>query len=64
MYLNVFLVYFNIFIVYLNVFIGYFNVFIDNVIGILPPHSHYNVSAMRIHLHICFFIIHNEHCFH
>jgi hypothetical protein len=30
------------------------NVFIDNVIGILPSHSHCNVFAMHTHLHFFF----------
>jgi hypothetical protein len=51
---NVFQMYLNIFMVYLNVFIIFFNVFTAFVIGILPLHSHCNVSPMRTYLRICF----------
>jgi hypothetical protein len=65
MYLNVFSIFlifiynylpclFNVFAVHFNVFIMYLNIFINIVIGILPSHSHYNVYAMRPHLHIYF----------
>jgi hypothetical protein len=30
------------------------NVFTKILTGILPSYSHYNVSAMHTHLHICF----------
>jgi hypothetical protein len=54
---------FQCFSMYLKVFectSMYLNEFANIIIRILPSHSHYNVFAMLIHLHICFFTIYND----
>jgi hypothetical protein len=54
--ISIYIVYLNVSIVYFNVFLIYFNIFYDIVIVMTPLHFHYNLSAMRTHLHICFLL--------
>jgi hypothetical protein len=56
MYLNVFMMCFQCIAMYLNVFIVYSKIFTNIVIGILPFHSHCNVSIIRIHIPIYFLL--------